>query len=69
MVRPSILIRPDDGAASPEMSVSRLDLPQPLGPTRVTNSPRSIVRSTAESATTGVTLPGNSLRTASIRST
>ncbi|MNE86242.1 hypothetical protein D3C80_1833250 [compost metagenome] len=42
---PSIRMRPLSTAVSPEMQRSRVDLPQPLGPSRVTNSPRSAEKS------------------------
>src|SRR5258707_8662447 len=41
---------PDNGAASPAMSLSSVDFPQPDGPSRLTNSPGKIVRSMPASA-------------------
>src|SRR5580704_17514946 len=41
---------PDDGAASPAISLSNVDFPQPDGPSRLTNSPGKIVRSMPASA-------------------
>ena len=39
-------------ASSPAIMRSRLDLPQPLGPTSTTNSPSATARSTPETAST-----------------
>ena len=36
---PSSTIRPDESACSPAIDQSRVDLPQPDGPTTQTNSP------------------------------
>src|SRR5215831_15595352 len=43
---PSISIRPPVTSSSPAISRSKVDLPQPDGPTKTTNSPSSISRST-----------------------
>src|SRR5882724_4841436 len=43
---------PEDGAASPAISLSMVDFPQPDGPSRLTNSPGRIVRSTPAMAVT-----------------
>src|SRR5258708_23015609 len=43
---PSTVIVPPVGMANPEISFSAVDLPQPEGPMRVTNSPFEIVRFT-----------------------
>src|ERR1700741_5356897 len=43
---PSISMRPPAVSSSPAISRSRVDLPQPDGPTKTTNSPSSISRST-----------------------
>src|SRR5262249_4875597 len=43
---PSISIRPPVTSSRPAISRSRVDLPQPDGPTNTTNSPSSILRST-----------------------
>src|SRR5471030_202636 len=43
---------PDDGAARPAISFSMVDFPQPDGPSRLTNSPGRIVRSTPAMAVT-----------------
>jgi hypothetical protein len=39
---PSISITPEVGRSSPAMLRSSVDLPQPEGPTKTTNSPSSI---------------------------
>src|SRR5258708_14516113 len=43
---------PKEGAASPAISLSMVDFPQPDGPSRLTNSPGRIVRSTPAIAVT-----------------
>src|ERR1700746_3684994 len=45
---PSTLIGPALGAVRPEINLSTVDLPQPDGPSRVTNSPFATVRSRFE---------------------
>ncbi len=42
---PSMRMRPLSTSVSPAMQRSRVDLPQPLGPSRVTNSPRAAAKS------------------------
>ncbi len=42
---PSIRMRPPDVSSSPAISRSRVDLPQPDGPTKTTNSPSLMSRS------------------------
>ncbi|CFW12448.1 Uncharacterised protein [Bordetella pertussis] len=48
---------PPDGASNPAIRLSRVDLPQPDGPSSATNSPSATCRSIWSSACTGVT-PG-----------
>ena len=43
--RPSISMWPDETSSSPAMRRSSVDLPQPEGPTKTTNSPSSMARS------------------------
>ena len=43
--RPSIKIVPEVVSSSPAISLSSVDLPQPDGPTKTTNSPSAISRS------------------------
>ena len=50
-VSPLQEIEPRDGAPRPAISRSAVDLPQPDGPSRETNSPRAIARSRPSSAT------------------
>ena len=50
--RPSSVTCPDEAVSKPAMMLSSVDLPHPLGPTIVTNSPAAIVRSTCSSAVT-----------------
>src|SRR6185369_11265506 len=60
------LTSPDVGASNPASMFSRVDLPQPLGPTRHTISWSAISRLTRSSARTSLPLPrpgGNSLET------
>ena len=48
---PLISTRPAEGALNPVTAPSRVDLPEPLGPSRAKNSPGSITRSVSRSAT------------------
>ena len=50
---PSIATVPEVGRSSVPMRLSRVDLPDPEGPTMATNSPRSIERLTPAHAATG----------------
>src|SRR5215467_6055777 len=43
-------MRPDDGGENPAINLSNVDLPQPLGPTMVTNSPGRIFKEISWSA-------------------
>ena len=43
-IRPAISISPDVAVSSPAMMLSKVDLPQPDGPTRTVKSPLSISR-------------------------
>jgi hypothetical protein len=45
ILRPSNVIVPDRAGTRPEMVLTRVDLPAPLAPTRVTISPARTVRS------------------------
>src|SRR6202158_6296685 len=47
---PATLVPPSEGASSPAMTLSMVDLPQPEGPTIATNSPSLTVRLTRSSA-------------------
>src|ERR1044071_2400431 len=47
MSSPSISTLPELTVSSPAMMRSSVDLPQPEGPTKTTNSPSAILRSTA----------------------
>src|SRR4051794_18481737 len=49
---PPTRISPDEGLSRPASSRSAVLLPQPEGPTRMTNSPSSTIRSNSVSATT-----------------
>ena len=49
MAWPSCVMRPCSGASSPATSRSSDDLPQPLGPSKATNSPGASVRLTSSS--------------------
>src|SRR5260221_75099 len=49
---PSILISPPDTSSRPAISRRSVDLPQPDGPTKTTNSPSSMSRSSAGMMTT-----------------
>ncbi len=51
MSRPSTKTRPVVGSSSPARTLSVVDFPQPLGPTRTTNSPSEISRVKSERAT------------------
>src|SRR5438876_7398674 len=64
---PSASTLPLLASSSPEMMLSNVDLPQPLGPSRQTNSPISISRSTGRSASTLRPRLINVLLTPSIR--
>ena len=44
-VMPSTRMAPEVALVRPEMSLSKVDLPQPEGPIRLTNSPLAMVRS------------------------
>ena len=44
MEKPLIIMRPAVGTTSPVSSLMMVDLPEPEGPTRKTNSPSSMVR-------------------------
>jgi hypothetical protein len=55
MRRPSCRISPAEGGTIPATMLSNVDFPQPEGPTKATNSPLAISRSTGASAT--VSLP------------
>src|SRR5579863_9823729 len=50
--RPSMRISPDEIFSSPAIMASNVDLPQPEGPTRATNSPVFASRSTPFSTST-----------------
>src|SRR5215468_7728331 len=52
MSTPSILISPAVTSSSPAISRSKVDLPQPDGPTKTTNSPSSMSRSSDGMMTT-----------------
>src|SRR5207249_1504310 len=56
---PKARISPELGRVNPAMALSRVDLPQPEGPSRQTNSPAATSRSIRSKAT----MPPNSLRT------
>ena len=51
---PSILRLPAVGCSKPATMLSRVDLPQPEGPSSATNSPSPTARSTPVSAVTGL---------------
>ena len=51
--RPATTTRPAVAGRSPEMILSSVDLPQPLGPTSATSSPRSTAKEMSRSASTG----------------
>ena len=59
---PATVISPSSGVSSPATRLSRVDLPQPEGPIRATNSPSPTVRSTPRSALTGAFSASNVLR-------
>src|SRR2546428_935917 len=50
---PATLVPPSEGARSPAMTLSMVDLPQPEGPTMETTSPSPTVRLTRSSARVG----------------
>ncbi len=52
-VRPATKTLPAVAGRSPEMILSSVDLPQPLGPTSATSSPRSTAKEMSRSASTG----------------
>src|SRR5689334_16297674 len=53
---------PSVGTVSPDIRLSRVDFPQPLGPTMVTNSPLAMVSDAFSTATRGRSaLPANRL--------
>src|SRR5579872_3398820 len=56
---PSMRISPDDTLSSPAIIASKVDLPQPDGPTRAMNSPVRASRSTPLSTSTGPKLLRN----------
>src|SRR5262249_52680986 len=43
-------MRPDEGAISPAAMLSKVDLPQPVGPTMATNSPAATAREARSTA-------------------
>ncbi len=51
--RPPMLISPELTVSSPAIIARRVDLPQPDGPTRTTNSPGSTSRSMSFSTSSG----------------
>ena len=51
--RPAISTRPVVAARSPATMRSRVDFPQPEGPTSASSSPRSTVKEMSRSASTG----------------
>src|SRR5579863_1151618 len=69
MVSPRHLASPEDGATSPAMMRSSVDLPDPERPSRPTISPERIVRSTFSSTRISSPLPfGNERQTPRISS-
>src|SRR5262249_33475428 len=65
---PPTVIRPEVGSMSPPISFNRVDLPQPLGPTKDTNCPAEMAKLTSRNASTA-TVPRrvrNTFRTFSI---
>src|SRR5215467_5293221 len=50
--RPASSMRPESGRSNPAIKHSNVVLPDPEGPTRVKNSPRSTTRSTPSTTTT-----------------
>ena len=60
---PATMIVPSSASSSPATRLSSVDLPQPDGPIRATNSPVATVRSTPRSARTGAFSASNVLRT------
>ena len=57
MVSPRHFASPEDGAISPAMMRSSVDLPEPERPSRPTISPERIVRSTFSSTSRSSPLP------------
>ncbi len=53
MSTPSIVTSPSVGRSSAPIKFSKVDLPDPDGPAKLTNSPAAISRSTPFSALTG----------------
>jgi len=47
---PKTSMRPDEGAMSPAAMLSKVDLPQPVGPTMATNSPAATAREARSTA-------------------
>ncbi|XQU70275.1 hypothetical protein OJJOAM_003006 [Cupriavidus sp. H18C1] len=47
---PNTRTSPDDGASRPAPTLSKVDLPQPVGPTTETNSPGAIASETSLTA-------------------
>jgi hypothetical protein len=43
-------MRPDEGAINPAAMLSKVDLPQPVGPTMATNSPAETANETPSTA-------------------
>ena len=60
---PATLISPSSAVSSPATRFSSVDLPQPEGPIRATNSPLATFRSTPRSARTGAFSASKVLRT------
>src|SRR6266850_4083221 len=65
IVFPSAWTRPRSGRSRPAMILSNVDLPQPLGPTRQTNSPSAMRSVTSSSAWTFSVLVRNHFETCS----
>jgi hypothetical protein len=59
---PSMTMRPDVGLSNVPMRLSRVDVPDPEGPTMATNSPREMERETPSSARTTVPSPYSLVR-------
>src|SRR6266702_4921278 len=59
IARPPIAIEPSLGSSRPAIMLSKVDLPQPEGPTRTTNSPSSISRSMSLSTSSAPNLLQN----------
>ena len=60
---PATVMSPSSGVSSPATRFSSVDLPQPEGPIRATNSPAATVRFTPRSARTGAFSASKVLRT------